>query len=94
MAPETQMNSTTNSNPGATRGASELSPGDKMNDARTVGSGSTSRGSTKGASELSPGDKMNDKRGHRERRGPFYICVIVCSLAGWSFDPDSIAQKN
>jgi hypothetical protein len=62
MAPGTQMNSTTNPNPGATRGASELSPGDKMNDARTVGSGSRP-GSTKGASELSPGDKMNDKRG-------------------------------
>jgi hypothetical protein len=37
---------------------------------------------------------------HRERRGSFYICVIVyirvivCSLAGWSFDPDSGARKS
>jgi hypothetical protein len=49
-APGTQNSATTNS-----RGASELSPGDKMNDHRTTGM-------SKGASELSPGDKMNDAR--------------------------------
>lgn len=52
---ETQ-NSTTNTG----KGASEFSPGDKMQDKGTVGS---ARGSAKGASEYSPGDKMNDKRG-------------------------------
>jgi len=56
MAPghETQ-NSTTNTG----KGASENSPGDKMQDKGTVGS---ARGSSKGASEYSPGDKMNDKK--------------------------------
>jgi len=62
-APGTRMNSPTATNPGATRGASELSPGDRMNDSRTVGGVKTSPGSTKGASEFAPGDKMNDKRG-------------------------------
>jgi hypothetical protein len=42
------------------KGASESSPGDRMQDSQgTVGS---SRGSTKGASEYSPGDRMHDKR--------------------------------
>jgi hypothetical protein len=60
-APGTQMNSTTTpENRGSARGASELSPGDRMNDARSNTTGSAK---TKGASELSPGDKMNDKRG-------------------------------
>jgi hypothetical protein len=58
MAPGTRMNSTTN--PGTTRGASEFSPGDQMNDKRTVGS---NPGTKRGASEFSPGDKMNDARG-------------------------------
>ena len=51
MAPGTQMNSTTSPEArGSTRGASEYSPGGKMNDAR-----STTTGKAKGASELSPG---------------------------------------
>jgi hypothetical protein len=41
------------------KGASEASPGDKMQDKGTVGS---ARGTSKGASEYSPGDKMNDTR--------------------------------
>jgi hypothetical protein len=60
-APGTQMNSTTTpENRGSARGASEFSPGDNMNDARSRTTGSAK---TKGASELSPGDTMNDKRG-------------------------------
>lgn len=60
-APGTQMNSTTTpENRGAARGVSELSPGDKMNDARSTTTGSAK---TKGASEYNPGNKMNDKRG-------------------------------
>ena len=51
-APGTQMNNSTSPTP---RGASELSPGDRMKD-------STTTGMSKGASELSPGDKMNDAR--------------------------------
>ena len=39
----------------SSRGASEYSPGDRMNDAK-----GQSRGSTKGASEYSPGDRMHD----------------------------------
>jgi hypothetical protein len=50
---------TQNSTSGTTKGASENSPGDRMQDKGTVG---MSRGSTKGASEYSPGDRMNDKR--------------------------------
>ncbi len=49
-----------NSTSGTTQGASEYSPGDRMQDKGTVG---MSRGSRKGASEYSPGDRMNDKRG-------------------------------
>jgi hypothetical protein len=41
--------------PGTTKGASEDSPGDRMQDKGTVGS-------SKGASEYSPGDRMNDRR--------------------------------
>jgi len=55
-APGTQMN---NSATPTSRGASELSPGDKMRDSRTTG---MSSGATKGASEFTPGDKMNDAR--------------------------------
>ena len=55
-APGTQMNNSTSP---ATRGASELSPGDRMKDSRTTG---RARGATKGASEYAPGDKMNDAR--------------------------------
>ena len=59
--PGTQMNSTTQpENRGSARGASELSPGDKMNDARSTTTGSAK---TKGASGYTPGDTMNDKRG-------------------------------
>jgi hypothetical protein len=38
-------------------GASNLSPGDKMNDTTTPGT----RGATKGASEYAPGDRMRDQ---------------------------------
>jgi hypothetical protein len=55
-APGTQMN---NSNVPTSRGASELSPGDRMRDSSTTG---MSRGAAKGASEFTPGDKMNDAR--------------------------------
>ncbi len=51
-APGTQMNNSTSTN---SRGASELSPGDKMKDSSTTGM-------SKGASEFTPGDKMNDAR--------------------------------
>ncbi len=63
--------------PGATRGASEFSPGDRMRDSGTTGKGGASEFSpgdrmrdaggpkrgARGASEFSPGDQMNDKRG-------------------------------
>lgn len=59
--PGSQMNSTTTpENRGSARGASEFSPGDKMNDARSTTTGSAKK---KGASEYSPGDIKNDKRG-------------------------------
>lgn len=51
-APGTQMNNPASTN---SRGASELSPGDKMKDSSTTGM-------SKGASEFTPGDKMNDAR--------------------------------
>jgi len=51
-APGTQMNNSTSP---TSRGASELSPGDKMKDSSTTGL-------SKGASEFTPGDKMNDAR--------------------------------
>lgn len=40
---------------GATKGASEYSPGDRMKDKGTVGR-------ARGASEYAPGDRMNDQR--------------------------------
>jgi hypothetical protein len=63
--------------PGATKGASEFSPGDQKRDSGTVGRGGASEFSpgdrmrdaggpkkgARGASEFSPGDQMNDKRG-------------------------------
>jgi hypothetical protein len=57
MSPGHEMQ---NSTSGASKGASEYSPGDRMRDKGTVGQ---SRGATKDASEYSPGDRMNDKRG-------------------------------
>jgi len=51
-APGTLMNESAPT----TRGASELSPGDRMKDNLTTGK------SKRGASELTPGDKMNDAR--------------------------------
>jgi hypothetical protein len=52
-APGTQMNDSTSP---SSRGASELSPGDRMKD---------TTGTSKGASEFTPGDKMNDARKKR-----------------------------
>jgi hypothetical protein len=62
--------------PGATRGASEFSPGDQMRDKGTTGRGASEftpgdrmrdagrpKKGARGASEFSPGDQMNDKRG-------------------------------
>jgi hypothetical protein len=62
--------------PGATRGASEFSPGDQMKDKGTTGRGASEfapgdrmrdaggpKKGARGASEFSPGDQMNDKRG-------------------------------
>jgi hypothetical protein len=46
-----------NSGAPTSRGASELSPGDRVKDSGTTG---MSRGATKVASEYAPGDKMND----------------------------------
>ena len=51
-APGTMMN---NSTIPTSKGASELSPGDRIKD-------STTTGMSKGASEFTPGDKMNDAR--------------------------------
>jgi hypothetical protein len=48
-----------NSGAPTSRGASELSPGDKMKDSGTTG---MSRGASRGASKFTPGDKMNDVR--------------------------------
>jgi hypothetical protein len=51
-APGTQMN---NSATPTSKGAAELSPGDRMKDSSTTGM-------SKGASEFAPGDRMNDAR--------------------------------
>src|SRR5258708_33829711 len=51
-APGTQMNNSTST---SSRGASELSPGDKMRDSSTPGM-------SNGASEFTPGENMNDAR--------------------------------
>jgi hypothetical protein len=58
MSPGHEMQSPSGSS-STGKGASEYSPGDRMQDSKgTVGK---SRGSTKGASEYSPGDRMHDK---------------------------------
>ena len=54
MSPGHQMQNSS----GTSRGAPEMSPGDRMQDKGTVGQ---SRGTTRGASEYSPGDRMHDK---------------------------------